>query len=151
MSDTVLVSGANGRTGRAVVTALLKRGVAVSAFIRKPEQADGLKALGATSIAIGAAIMVLMALSGMTYGPVAALLTEMFPPHIRYSSMSIPYHIGTGYFGGFLPLIAAYIVAKTGDPFAGIWYAWVVTAVAFVVALWGLKSGPPRDFEQDAT
>jgi MFS family permease len=104
-----------------------------------------------TSIAIGAAIMVLMALSGMTYGPVAALLTEMFPPHIRYSSMSIPYHIGTGYFGGFLPLIAAYIVAKTGDPFAGIWYAWVVTAVAFVVALWGLKSGPPRDFEQDAT
>ncbi len=53
MSDTVLVSGANGRTGRAVVTALLKRGVAVSAFIRKPEQADGLKALGATSIAIG--------------------------------------------------------------------------------------------------
>ena len=102
------------------------------------------------SLVIGAIMLVLMFLSGMTYGPVAALLTEMFPPHIRYSSMSIPYHIGTGYFGGFLPLIAAYIVAKTGDPFAGIWYAWGVTAVAFAVAWWGLKGGLPKDFEQDA-
>jgi MFS family permease len=103
------------------------------------------------SLVIGAILLVLMFLSGMTYGPVAALLTEMFPPHIRYSSMSIPYHLGTGYFGGFLPLIAAYIVAKTGDPFAGIWYAWGVTLFAFVVAWWGLKGGPPKDFEQDAT
>jgi len=92
----------------------------------------------------------LMALSGATYGPVAALLTEMFPPHIRYSSMSIPYHIGTGYFGGFLPLIAALIVAKSGDPFAGLWYAWVVTLFALIVALWGLPNGPPRDFGDDA-
>ncbi len=101
------------------------------------------------SLIIGGAMLVLMFLSGMTYGPVAALLTEMFPPHIRYSSMSIPYHIGTGYFGGFLPLIAGYIVAKTGDPFAGIWYAWAVTLVAFLVALWGLKGGPPLDFADD--
>jgi len=101
------------------------------------------------SLVIGAIMLVLMFLSGMTYGPVAALLTEMFPPHIRYSSMSIPYHIGTGYFGGFLPLIAAYIVAKTGDPFAGLWYAWVVTLLAFAVAWWGLRGGPPRDFVQD--
>lgn len=92
----------------------------------------------------------LMALSGMTYGPVAALLTEMFPPHIRYSSMSIPYHLGTGWFGGFLPLIAALIVAKVGNPFAGLWYAWGVTLVALIVALWGLPNGPPRDFGEDA-
>ena len=58
------------------------------------------------------AILVLSALSGMTYGPVAALLAEMFPPRIRYSSMSIPYHLGTGYFGGFLPFISQYIVAQ---------------------------------------
>ena len=109
----------------------------------KPSLKDGL--------VIGGIMLVLMFLSGMTYGPVAALLTEMFPPHIRYSSMSIPYHLGTGYFGGFLPLIAAYIVAKTGDPFAGIWYAWVVTLVAFGIAWWGLKGGPPTEFEQDAT
>ena len=88
----------------------------------------------------------MMALSGATYGPLAALLTEMFPARIRYSSMSIPYHIGTGYFGGFLPLIASYIVAKTGNPYSGLWYTWVVVAVALVVALWGLKGGPPTEF-----
>ncbi|PLK25886.1 MFS transporter [Novosphingobium sp. TH158] len=92
----------------------------------------------------------LMFLSGMTYGPVAALLSEMFPPKIRYSSMSIPYHIGTGYFGGFLPLIASMIVALNGNPFSGLWYTWIIVAVAFLVALWGLKGGPPRDFEDDA-
>ena len=55
----------------------------------------------------------------MTYGPVAALLVELFPARVRYTSMSVPYHIGTGYFGGFLPFISQYIVARTGDPFAG--------------------------------
>ena len=89
------------------------------------------------------------ALSGATFGPVAALLSEMFPARIRYSSMSIPYHIGTGYFGGFLPLIAGLIVALTGDIFAGLWYTWVLLVVALVVALWGLPSGPPRDFADD--
>ncbi len=74
----------------------------------------------------------------MTYGPVAALLTEMFPPRIRYSSMSIPYHIGTGYFGGFLPVIGQYIVAKTGNPYSGLWYTFAVVAVALVVTAFGL-------------
>ncbi|MCW1428448.1 MFS transporter [Novosphingobium sp. JCM 18896] len=98
-----------------------------------------------------AALLLLMALSGATYGPVAALLSEMFPPRIRYSSMSIPYHIGTGYFGGFLPLIATSISALAGNAYAGLWYTWGVVAVAFVVALWGLPSGPPRDYGDDAS
>ena len=98
------------------------------------------------ALRIVAALVAMMALSGATYGPLAALLAEMFPPRIRYSSMSIPYHIGTGYFGGFLPLIASYIVARTGNPYAGLWYTWVVVAVALVVAMWGLKGGPPRDY-----
>ena len=104
---------------------------------------------GAIAIVIGA-LLVMSALSGTTYGSVAALLTEMFPARIRYSSMSIPYHIGTGYFGGFLPLIATYIVARTGNPYSGLWYAWVVVAVALAVAAWGLKGGPPQDFADDA-
>ena len=102
------------------------------------------------SALIVAALLVLMGLSAATYGPVAALLAEMFPPKVRYSSMSIPYHIGTGYFGGFLPFIAAYMVARSGDPYAGLWYTWVVVLVAFVVALWGLKGGLPEDFTEDA-
>lgn len=83
------------------------------------------------------AILGLSALSGMTFGPVAALLSELFPPRIRYSSMSIPYHIGTGYFGGFLPVISQYIIARTGDPYAGLWYTFAVVAMALVVtAIW---------------
>ena len=89
------------------------------------------------------AILALSALSGITYGPVAALLAEMFPPRIRYSSMSIPYHIGTGYFGGFLPLISQVIVARTGDPYAGLWYTVVVVAMALVVTLFGLDDVKP--------
>lgn len=85
------------------------------------------------------AILGLSALSGATYGPVAAALAEMFPPRIRYSSLSIPYHIGTGYFGGFLPLISQYISAKAGDPYAGLWYTFAVVAMALIVSLWGLR------------
>ena len=103
---------------------------------------------GNVAIIIGA-LLVLMALSAATYGSVAALLTEMFPAKVRYSSMSIPYHIGAGYFGGFLPFIAAYIVAKTGNPYSGLWYTWVIVLIALVVAWWGLPNGPPRDFADD--
>ncbi|MEH3036851.1 MAG: MFS transporter [Sphingomonas adhaesiva] len=84
------------------------------------------------------AIVAMSLLSGITYGPVAALLSEMFPPAIRYSSLSIPYHLGTGYFGGFLPFISQYIVAKTGDPYAGLWYTWWVVVLALVVTAIGL-------------
>ena len=88
-------------------------------------------------------------LTGATYGPVASLLSEMFPPRIRYSSMSIPYHIGAGYFGGFLPLIAGYIVARTGDIYAGLWYTFVLLIIALVVGWWGLPDGLPRDFSDE--
>ncbi len=95
-------------------------------------------------------LLVIAFLSALTYGSVAALLAEMFPTKIRYSSMSIPYHIGAGYLGGFLPLIAGYIVATTGNAYAGLWYTWAVVAFGLVVAIFGLKGGPPRDFEDNA-
>ena len=98
---------------------------------------------------IGLVLIVLGALSGATYGSVAALLAEMFPAHVRYSSMSIPYHIGAGYFGGFLPLIASYIVARSGNAYAGLWYTWIFVAIAFVVGIWGIPAGPPRDFSDE--
>ncbi|MGE3396142.1 MAG: MFS transporter, partial [Sphingomonas sp.] len=84
------------------------------------------------------AIVVIGFLSGMTYGPVAALLVEMFPARVRYTSLSVPYHIGTGYFGGFLPFISQYIVVRTGDPFAGLWYTIAVVAMALVVTVFWL-------------
>lgn len=93
------------------------------------------------------AVFLMVALSGMTYGQVAAILVEMFPAKIRYTSMSIPYHIGTGYFGGFLPYISQYIVANTGNAFSGLWYTVGVTALAFIVSLIWLKD--ERDKELD--
>ncbi|MFN2258541.1 MAG: MFS transporter [Parasphingopyxis sp.] len=91
------------------------------------------------------AILVLTFLSGLTYGSVAALLPEMFPARIRYSSMSIPYHIGAGYFGGFLPVISQYIIASTGDPYAGLWYTWVIVLMALVVTAFMLPETLGRE------
>jgi hypothetical protein len=92
-------------------------------------------------------VLTLSLLAGVTYGPAAALLTELFPTRIRYSSMSIPYHIGTGYFGGFLPFISQSIIARTGDPFSGLWYTFGVVAVALIVSLIWLPetAGKPLD------
>ncbi|MXO95734.1 MFS transporter [Erythrobacter aquimaris] len=92
-------------------------------------------------------LLVCGVLSALTYGSVAALLCEMFPARIRYSSMSIPYHIGAGYLGGFLPLIAGYIVAMTGNVYSGLWYTIAIVAFGLVVAWWGIPDGPPKDFE----
>jgi MFS family permease len=85
------------------------------------------------------AVMAIGLLSGWTYAPIAAMLVEMFPARVRYTSMSVPYHIGTGYFGGFLPVISQYIVVSTGDVFAGLWYTIVVVAVGLVIMLLFLK------------
>jgi MFS family permease len=101
--------------------------------------------MGALMIVAG--VVMLGLLSGMTYGPVAALLAEMFPARIRYSSMSIPYHVGTGYFGGFLPFISQYIVAKTGDPYAGLWYTIAVVAMALVVTVFGLPETAGKELD----
>jgi MFS family permease len=71
----------------------------------------------------------------MVYGPIAAWLVEMFPTRIRYSGMSLPYHIGNGWFGGFLPATVFAIVAATGDIYSGLWYPIAIAAMSFVVAL----------------
>jgi MFS family permease len=72
----------------------------------------------------------------MVYGPIAAWLVELFPAHIRYTSMSLPYHIGNGWFGGFLPVTSFAIVAATGDIYAGLWYPIVVAVITvFIGAL----------------
>jgi MFS family permease len=93
------------------------------------------------------ALLLLWTLSGATYGPVAALLSEYFPARIRYSSLSIPYHIGTGYFGGFLPLVSQYIVARTGDPYAGLWYTLAVVALALLTCLVALPETKDRPLD----
>jgi hypothetical protein len=71
----------------------------------------------------------------MVYGPIAAFLVELFPTRIRYTSMSLPYHIGNGWFGGMLPLTAAALVAANGNIFAGLWYPVIVAGVTFLLGV----------------
>ena len=71
----------------------------------------------------------------MVYGPIAAFLVEMFPTKIRYTSMSLPYHIGNGWFGGMLPLLATAIVAAQGDIYAGLWYPIIVAVMTLIIGL----------------
>ncbi|WP_345784818.1 MFS transporter [Roseisolibacter agri] len=80
-----------------------------------------------------AVLFVLVLFVTMVYGPIAAMLVELFPTRIRYTSMSLPYHIGNGWFGGFLPTTAFAIVAATGDIYAGLWYPIVIAALTVVV------------------
>jgi hypothetical protein len=80
-----------------------------------------------------ALLVVIATLGVMTYAPIAAWLVELFPPRIRYTSMSMPYHLGNGWFGGFLPSIAFAMIAYTGDIYSGLWYPVVVCVMTAVV------------------
>ena len=92
-------------------------------------------------------VFAMCVLSAMTYAPVAAFMVELFPARVRYTSMSVPYHIGTGYFGGFLPFVSQYMVVKSGDPFAGIYYTLSVVALALVTCALFLPETYKRDIE----
>ncbi|WP_310542185.1 MFS transporter [Phenylobacterium sp.] len=84
-------------------------------------------------------LFLLMFYVTMVYGPIAAALVEMFPARIRYTSMSLPYHIGNGWFGGFLPTTAFAMVAATGNIYYGLWYPIVIAAVTVVVGVFFVK------------
>jgi predicted MFS family arabinose efflux permease len=83
----------------------------------------------------------------MVYGPIAALLVELFPARIRYSAMSLPYHIGNGWFGGFLPTTAFAMVAATGDIYYGLWYPIVVAGATLVIGLFFLPETFKRSID----
>jgi nitrate/nitrite transporter NarK len=82
------------------------------------------------------------------YGPQAAALVEMFPTRVRYTAMSLPYHVGTGWVGGFLPVTSFALVAITGDIYEGLWYAVVFTGISVVVSILFLKETAGRRLEE---
>jgi len=97
-----------------------------------PAKADPAKVDKLTIVVI---LTVLVIYVTMVYGPIAAMLVEMFPTRIRYTSMSLPYHIGNGWFGGLLPTISFAMVAQNGNMYYGLWYPIVIAAVTFVIGL----------------
>jgi len=88
---------------------------------------------------IVAILTILVIYVTMVYGPIAAMLVEMFPTRIRYTSMSLPYHIGNGWFGGLLPTTYFAIVASTGNMFSGLWYPIIIASITFVVGVLFVK------------
>jgi len=86
-------------------------------------------------LALAALIFYQIVLAAMCTGPLGALLVEAFPTSVRYTGVSFVHHTGTGWFGGFLPLIATALVARTGNPYAGLWYPIAITAMTFVVGV----------------
>jgi hypothetical protein len=85
----------------------------------------------------------------MVYGPIAAFLVELFPVRIRYTSMSLPYHIGNGWFGGMLPLTATAMVAATGDIYFGLWYPIVVAVTTVIIGSLFLRETRHRDINHN--
>ncbi len=88
---------------------------------------------------VAAILTYLVILVTMVYGPIAAMLVEMFPTRIRYTSMSLPYHIGNGWFGGLLPTTAFAIVAQTGNMYNGLWYPIIIAGMTFVIGVLFVK------------
>ncbi|MGL6043639.1 MAG: MFS transporter, partial [Sandaracinobacteroides sp.] len=97
-----------------------------------PEKADPARINKPAVVGI---LFLLVSYVTMVYGPIAALLVELFPTRIRYSSMSLPYHVGNGWFGGFLPTVAFAMVASTGDIYYGLWYPITVAVLCFVIGM----------------
>jgi len=110
-----------------------------------PEKADPARIDKPMVVAILTALVLLVT---MVYGPIAALLVELFPSRIRYTSMSLPYHIGNGWFGGFLPTVVFAMVAATGDIYYGLWYPIIVAAATVVIGLIALPETYKRDIDQ---
>ncbi len=109
-----------------------------------PTKADPAQTNTPLVIAILTALVLLVT---MVYGPIAALLVELFPARIRYTALSLPYHIGNGWFGGFLPTIAFAMVAATGDIYAGLWYPVGVAVMTLVIGVLFLPETHKRSID----
>ena len=111
----------------AVLTGRIKAELKAAGY---PDKADPAKV---DKVKIVALLTFLLILVTMVYGPIAAMLVELFPTRIRYTSMSLPYHVGNGWFGGLLPTMAFAIVAQTGNMYNGLWYPIIIASVTFVI------------------
>ncbi|MBT9527806.1 MAG: MHS family MFS transporter [Rhizobacter sp.] len=122
----------------AVATALKEAGY--------PAKADPAKMNKPLIVAI---LTLLVIYVTMVYGPIAAMLVEMFPTRIRYTSMSLPYHIGNGWFGGLLPATGLAIVAQTGNMYNGLWYPIIIALMTFVIGMLFVKETKDVDIYKD--
>ena len=137
VADLAKANGVKGAFEKAVNDALLAAGYPIVAkdntTVAKVESVGDI--FKAQNLSVIIALTYLIILVTMVYGPIAALLVELYPTRIRYSGMSLPYHIGNGWFGGLLPTISFAMVAQNGDMYYGLWYPIIIAAVTFVIGL----------------
>ena len=127
----------------AVISANLSAALKAAGY---PAKADPAKV---NKIYVIVILTYLVILVTMVYGPIAAMLVEMFPTRIRYTSMSLPYHIGNGWFGGLLPTTAFAIVAQTGNMYNGLWYPIIIAGATFIIGTLFIKETKDIDIYAD--
>jgi hypothetical protein len=145
VGDKVIASFDKGKAGPTAAAQEKAFNDAATAAIRGagyPAAADPAKVNMPIVILI---LTILVLYVTMVYAPIAALLVELFPTRIRYSGMSLPYHIGNGWFGGFLPPTAFAIVAATGNIYSGLWYPIAIAGMTFVIGLLFMPETKDRD------
>ncbi len=140
IDGTVLAPSALA-VARTNFTAEVKKALTAAGY---PAKADSARI--DAPLALGILLIFVIAAAAL-YGPQAAALVELFPTRIRYSALSLPYHLGVGWFGGFLPPIAFAIVAATGNLYAGLWYPVSIAGIGFVVTLLFLPETKGRDID----
>jgi MFS family permease len=147
------------RIGATMVDSIDARGLPPSAIKKQREAFDAklkaaLAANGYPDVApedqinwplLFATMVVFVTAACALFGPLAACLVELFPTRIRYTAMSFPYHVGTGWFGGLQPAISFAIVTAVGDIYAGLWFPFIITAISFVIAVFLLPETRHRD------
>jgi predicted MFS family arabinose efflux permease len=137
--DPRIVTGKDRKDAIAKFQAAAKASLAAAGY---PDKADP-AAINKPMVVL--ILFVLVLYVTMVYGPIAAMLVELFPARIRYSAMSLPYHIGNGWFGGFLPTTAFAMVAATGDIYYGLWYPIVIAGATLIIGLFFL----PETFKRN--
>jgi hypothetical protein len=138
-SQQVPVSGGAGLGGDELKSLKTKTGEAIGSALTSagyPKSADPKQAN--IPLLLGILLLFVVAATAL-YGPQASALVEMFPTRVRYTAMSLPYHVGTGWVGGFLPVTSFALVAITGDIYQGLWYSVVFTGISVIVSLLFLK------------
>jgi MFS family permease len=147
-TERVPIAGGEGLPGPGLKALKTKTADAISGELQAagyPKSADPAQANMTLLIII---LLVFVVASTALYGPQAAALVEMFPTRIRYTAMSFPYHVGTGWVGGFLPVTTFAIVAITGNIYEGLWYSVIFTAISVFVSLFFLKETAGRRLQE---
>ncbi len=122
----------------------------MAAFAPTPGQLFLFPYIGYNPVMLSLLVLVQVVFVTMVYGPIAAFLVELFPTKIRYTSMSLPYHIGNGVFGGLVPIIGLTLIKNTGNNFAGLWYPMIIAAICAVVCYVAVPETSQVDIESDS-